>query len=279
MKAKNDIFFPDPDFPILIHPERTSMIDDVTEAAYAIHEAVEIKCFYEGASTLLIGDKTVHAKAGDVVVINPFEFHATVDYGGAPTGKYHLFMLSVDFFSAIPAGIDLRHLFFGQRMQLKPLFENDTELCALLKAAAADSALDTPEGRLSVFGCIARVFSILLRRGCKENGDPAPDVAHYYTMIEPALRMIRDNYASHFTVENLADACRISKYHFCRIFKTVMGVSAIQYLNTYRLKIAHTLLSNTDHRIGEVATLCGFEDTGYFCRIYKRHFGTTPRKK
>lgn len=279
MRATSDIHFPDPEFPILIDPERTSSVDDVVEAAYAIHEAIEIKCFYEGESTLLIGEKTVHAHAGDVIVINPYEFHATVDIGGRSKGKYHLFMLGVDLFSAVPAGIDLRRILFGQQTQFRTHFENDAELCSLLCGAAEESQNPTVESRLAIFGRLSQVFAILLRRGCSESENAPTDVAHYYAMIEPALRMIRDHYAQKFTVEALADACRISKYHFCRIFKEVMGVSAIQYLNAYRLKIAHTLLSNTDHRIGEVSTLCGFEDTAYFCRIYKRHFGTTPGKK
>lgn len=279
MRATGDIHFPDPEFPILIDPVRTSSVDDVVEAAYAIHEAIEIKCFYEGESTLLIGDKTVHARAGDVIVINPYEFHATVDIGSTSKGKYHLFMLGVDFFSSIPAGVDLRHLLFGQQTQFLTHFKNDVELYILLCGAAEESMRMQSESRLAIFGRLSQVFAILLRRGCTKREEAPSDVGHYYAMIEPALRMIRDSYAQKFTVETLADACRISKYHFCRIFKTVMGVSAIQYLNAYRLKIAHTLLSNTDHRIGEVASLCGFEDTAYFCRIYKRHFGTTPKRK
>ena len=279
MRATSDIHFPDPEFPILIDPERTSGVDDVVEAACAIHEAIEIKCFYEGESTLLIGEKTVHARAGDVIVINPYEFHATVDIGGSEKGKYHLFMLSVDFFSAIPTGIDLRHILFGRQTQFRTHFESDEELSCLFIGAAEEFQNPTAESRLAIFGRLSQAFAILLRRGCADRTESPSDVAHYYAMIEPALRMIRDHYAQKFTVEALADACRISKYHFCRIFKTVMGVSAIRYLNSYRLKIAHTLLTNTDHRIGEVAALCGFEDTAYFCRIYKRQFGTTPGKK
>ena len=40
-----------------------------TGEASAIHEAIEIKCFFEGEATLLVGDETVHAVAGDVVVM------------------------------------------------------------------------------------------------------------------------------------------------------------------------------------------------------------------
>ena len=86
--------------PALIYNCSTSAVDNVEGVRKAIHEAVEIKCFYEGTSTLLLGTQTVTVKAGDVVVINPYEFHATIDRGEeGNTGKYHLFMVPLDFFS------------------------------------------------------------------------------------------------------------------------------------------------------------------------------------
>ena len=91
--------------------------------------------------------------------------------------------------------------------------------------------------------------------------------------------MIRDGYYRKFTIEMLADACNISKFHFCRIFKTVMGMSAIRYLNFYRLRIADTLLKSSDKQIGEIAAACGFDDAGYFARIYKAQYGKKPSKR
>ena len=52
---------------ITIKPNRISRFCNVETAKKVLHEEIEIKCFYEGASTLLIGDKTVHAKAGEVI--------------------------------------------------------------------------------------------------------------------------------------------------------------------------------------------------------------------
>ena len=69
----------------------------------------------------------------------------------------------------------------------------------------------------------------------------------------------------------------VSKYHFCRVFKEVIGMSAIQYLNYYRLKIADALLQSTDKPINEIATAVGFDDTSYFSKLYKKAFGTSPK--
>ena len=279
MKPKHDIQHFAPDFPILIFPERTSAISALQSSASAVHESIEIKCFYEGSSILLVGEKTITAKAGDVIVINPYEFHATLDYGGAHQGRYHLFMINADLLSEIFRGVDLRDMIFGERLLFKNHFPADRELYDLLMKLSGEASDETPEARLAILGITAEIFSILLRRGCEEHTESRADPTLRYALIDPAIRMIRDDYSSKFTVEELSAACNISKYYFCRAFKSIMGMSAIQYLNSYRLKIAHIMLTNTSDRIREIAFACGFEDVGYFCRLYKRKFGITPKNR
>ena len=281
MKKPEDIYFHDKSFPLLIKRDRVSTVNEVGITIQAIHEAIEIKYFYEGTSTLLIGNDTVRVEAGDIVIINPYEFHATLDCGGETPGKYHIFMMGLDFFDGVrAAGIDLRHLIYGKHILFKTKFSKSDTLRALLTRAVEENESKTAASRLAVFGIFAELFAELLKNGTRSGeGASNEDILHYYNVIEPAIRMIRDEYSRRFTVEMLAEACSISKFHFCRIFKAVMGMSAIKYLNTYRLKIADTLLTSSDRQIGEIAMICGFEDAGYFARIYKEQYGHTPSKR
>lgn len=100
----------------------------------------------------------------------------------------------------------------------------------------------------------------------------------YYELIYPAIRKIRNDYAKKITVDELASLCNISKYHFCRIFKKVTTLSAVNYQTEYRLQVADILLKNTDKSITEIAILCGFEDACYFSRCYKKHTGVSPKQ-
>ena len=281
MKAPKDIYFHDKSFPLLMRPESRSAINEVGITIQAIHEAIEIKYFYEGASTLLIGNNTINVSAGDVIVINPYEFHSTLDTGGENTGRYHLFMIGLDFFEGIrAAGIDLRHLIYGKHTTFKTKFSNNGHLNELLTRAVKENESNTAVSRLALFGIFAEVFAEFLKHGAESiDARSNEDILHYYNVIEPAIRMIRDEYSRRFTVEMLADACSISKFHFCRIFKLVMGMSAIKYLNVYRLKIADTLLTSSDRQIGDISALCGFDDAGYFARIYKEQYGHAPSKR
>ena len=225
MERTDDILFPDDSFPIVIRADRASMVDDINLASRALHEAIEIKYFYEGNSTLLIGNKTVNAESGDIIVINPYEIHATVDYGKGEKGKYCLIMIGLDFFGGMPGvDFDLRHLLLSEQKNFKNHVKSNTRMQDLLSRLMLEHAENLPGSRLAITGILAEFFAQLLREGTETKATGSNDGAfHYYKMIEPAIRMIRDSYSNKFTVDILASACNMSKYHFCRIFKTVTG--------------------------------------------------------
>lgn len=252
--------------------DRPDSISDRT----ALHEAIEIKCFYEGTATLLIESRSVPVRAGDVVVINPYEFHATVDTG-AENGKYHLFMLPLDYFAGIP-GLDLQELFFARGKAFRNLFAADGELHALLMRAAREAAQEQAARDVMIKGLLMQFFAVLLRRGIAEGERPSPEksVLRRYPVIDPALRCIKSAYAENLTVEQLADLCGVSKHYFCRAFKTVTGKSAMEYLRDFRLRVGNALLTGTDRSVAEISAGCGFENQNYFSRCYKQYYGETP---
>lgn len=261
----------------------SSRVDNVDVVRKALHEDIEIKCFYEGTSTLLVNTQVVHVKAGDVVVINPYEFHATVDRGNENSpGKYHLFMIPLDFFEESgPEALDLRSVCFAQKKCFRTLIENDAQLHSLLMQAAKEHTDKEIAYDVAVHGLLVQIFAILLRRGLQDdplNMTPA-ETLRSYRLIEPALRYIRDNYIRNITVEDLAELCQVSKHYFCRVFKTAMGSTAMEYLMAHRLTVADILLNGTEKSITQIAANCGFESANYFGRCYKKHFGQSPSKR
>jgi len=266
-----------------VDPCRTSEIPGLQSEARVLHEEIEIKCFYEGASTLLIGNRTVNVKAGDVVVINPYEFHSTVDCGPqSEKGKYHLFMIPPDFFSTVGAGeVKLRPLLLSGNKAFQTLFSGDERLFDLLSRVVTECTEKKAHYAAAVSGLMLEVLVILLREGLCEGEVPerGTDRLRSYHLIEPALRHIRDSFREPISVDQLASLCNVSKHYFCHVFKTVTQKSAMEYLREYRLKIAGVMLTDTEKSVSEVAEDCGFESVAYFCRAYKRRFGNTPGKR
>ena len=280
MAGKNESIFADESFPIRMDSNRQSSIDSVEDARRALHEAIEIKYFYEGSSTLLIGRNTVVARAGDVIVINPYEFHATVN--DENRGKYHLFMISTDFFTGNDSDVpDLLHKLLSGQISFVTHLKGDKTLCRILSLLRGELEAQAPYFRIAVRGLATELLAHLLRYGIQHSptDDSRAHAARHYAVVEPALRRIRDGYTEHLTVENLSMLCAVSKFHFCRVFKAVTGMTVMQYVNDYRLTIADAMIKNTDRTVSQISHLCGFEDESYFCRCYKKRFGYSAGKR
>ena len=68
----------------------------------------------------------------------------------------------------------------------------------------------------------------------------------------------------------------MSKYHFLRIFKSVVGCTPIEYRNRIRLEHAKELLCDTSQTVGEIAASLGFGSNVYFSNVFKEKFGVSP---
>lgn len=266
---------------MIIRPNCVSVINLNERMERMLHEHIEIKCFCSGSSTLLVGSKSITAVAGDVVVINPYEVHATIGYG-EEQGKYHLFMIPIDFFSGIGIEeLELRSILLANRQSFENYFQNEKRLYDIFTAIVREYEEKKTAYRAAIQGLITEAFSIFLRRGLVSNATAAPsgNIMHLYELVEPALHHVRNNYSEKITVDKLAGLCNITKHYFCRVFKTVTKKAAMEYLRDYRIDVADIMLLNTNKSVGEIAEECGFDDTNYFCRLYKLRYGISPGKR
>ncbi len=76
-------------------------------------------------------------------------------------------------------------------------------------------------------------------------------------------------------LDEITTASGISKYHFIRLFKSVVGISPYQYLKRQKLEYARQQLSGGS-KINELASLLGYPDTPSFSKAFKQIFGITP---
>jgi AraC-like DNA-binding protein len=128
---------------------------------------------------------------------------------------------------------------------------------------------------LQVAGRLLRLLGILLQ---PKAGVTVP-VQKNKDSLSIALDYISGHLCETVTSEQIAESCHLSKYHLCHRFRSELGMTVMQYLNDYRLSIADTMLKSTGKPIAEISWLCGFEDEGYFCRLYKKRFGAVASKR
>lgn len=86
------------------------------------------------------------------------------------------------------------------------------------------------------------------------------------------------HYPEHFSLDEMAEVLKMSKYKLCRDFSAHMHISPLQYLNTQRIEAAKLLLTDTDYCVYEVGNAVGIENTNHFINLFKKYAGTTPNE-
>jgi len=95
--------------------------------------------------------------------------------------------------------------------------------------------------------------------------------------IARALRHIESAGAEPLTLEELAAAAGMSKYHFLRVFRRVVGVSPYQQVLGQRLRHAALRLLRSRERVAEIAYDTGFGDLSTFNGRFRGVFGQSPQ--
>ncbi|MDD5728485.1 MAG: AraC family transcriptional regulator [Victivallales bacterium] len=80
------------------------------------------------------------------------------------------------------------------------------------------------------------------------------------------------------TVDDMAGAAGYSRYHFTRLFKQYTGNSPHYFLTELRIRMAIRLLQTERLTIKEIALRCGFDDTSYFCKIFRKYRKMSPKE-
>jgi AraC-like DNA-binding protein len=91
-----------------------------------------------------------------------------------------------------------------------------------------------------------------------------------------ARRIIDERFAEPLTVDQLARAAGLSRYHFIRSFRRAFGCTPGRYLRERRLTRARQLLASSDLPVTDVCFAVGFESLGSFCTLFRRSEGETP---
>ena len=87
---------------------------------------------------------------------------------------------------------------------------------------------------------------------------------------------ISAHFADDLSMQDVARAMNYSDAYFCKLFKQCFKVNFSTYLNEYRVEKAKNLLQTTRSSIKDISIRCGYTDSNYFARVFRRVTGVTP---
>ncbi len=94
--------------------------------------------------------------------------------------------------------------------------------------------------------------------------------------LQSMISYIHQNYQQKITAAQISSAAHISEREAVRIFQKNIGMSPIEYLLSYRLNESLKYLTQTDLSITEISYECGFSESAYFGKMFKKQYGQTP---
>lgn len=123
-------------------------------------------------------------------------------------------------------------------------------------------------------------YSRALRNNCPESVKLLPaDQAFMDRLTDIVYSQLSD---TALNSDKIAEKMCMSKSQLNRKVRVITGDNTTTYILHVRMEKAKRMLSSNDLPIGDIAMQCGFEDAGYFGRVFKQTFGMTPsqyRKK
>jgi AraC-like DNA-binding protein len=87
---------------------------------------------------------------------------------------------------------------------------------------------------------------------------------------------VQENFQSQITRESVAQHFGLAPNHISRLFRKEGLMRFNDYLNLVRVNRAKFILQNYGLTLKEVAYNCGYNDTAYFCRVFKKTCKVTP---
>ncbi|MQY78420.1 MAG: helix-turn-helix domain-containing protein [Bacteroidetes bacterium] len=95
-------------------------------------------------------------------------------------------------------------------------------------------------------------------------------------IINDVYKYVAENFQKEISFSDAAAVANMQKAAFCRFFKRKTKKTFTEFVNVTRIMHACKLLSETDKTVIEIAFECGYDNTSYFNRQFKRHFKISP---
>lgn len=259
-----------------------TVVNPGESCALYLHCHPEAELFYleQGRVEFQVESRSFSLGAGEGVFVPPGQIHSAVNRtDGLCCHRAVVFDLNLleqslpPYCQAYFAPLQLR------RMDcIYPITHEKEENARLLVLLPAVFSLPEPElahYELSFIGtlllCWQELYNLCFSR---LGADPSHSSLH--REIQKSLDFLQAHFPEPLTLTELSEKAGFSESYFCHRFKYCTGYAPFAYLNRLRIVKSCELLTQTDKKITEIATLCGFNNISYFNRTFQKIMGAAP---
>ena len=248
------------------------------------HDCHELMIVREGEATHCINGRQYVLLPGDVYLMRPGDLHEIIVN---PSGAIAEANVLFDFDRL---GLNLRDLTtvpgFHTLFSLEPSMREATNFKARLRLNPQqlrkaldliddleyEQAKELPGYQLKCINLFLDLILFLSRAYADVDSQKPTHVQR----IAEAVSYIEANFAESVTLDELTQRAHCSATQLRRIFQEVYGVSPHEYLTRTRANRAMMMLRDSDQDVTSIAHACGYNDSNYFARSFRKSTGLTP---
>ena len=244
------------------------------------HDFYEVYYLLDGDVAYWVEGRIIRLSPGDLLFINPMELHRPIFNPESPVSERFVLWINREFLESLSI----------PQAQLQSCFDTkNPNHSHLIRPRSAERAVLTARmGELvresygKDFGSALSAQGILLQLMVQLNrlarhGGGGQEGEQLSPLVQRALNYIGENLNGALSLETVAKALFVSKYHLSHAFSREVGVSVYRYITMRRLLLARQLLLSGE-TAGHVCGSCGFSDYTVFYRAFKSEYGISPRE-
>ncbi|MEM9969533.1 MAG: AraC family transcriptional regulator [Pseudomonadota bacterium] len=234
------------------------------------HDYYEVFCIESGQTDHWINGQREALAPGHLSFIRPNDTHAFRADQAIGCGILNVM---------VPADI-VRHLRERYAAEFAHrLFDAQTEMpeAFALGGARLDSAVRLMRGLVGARMSLARVEAFLLTMANDVVSAEATVPARVPRWLAEACESVREPAVFRGGAPAFIAAAGRSHEHVCRACRQFLDTTPTDYINRIRAEFAADRLAHSSTPISAIAAECGLENVSHFYRVFRSHYGTTPR--
>ena len=95
-------------------------------------------------------------------------------------------------------------------------------------------------------------------------------------LVVKVSKYLWDHLGEDITLSGILKKFSVNKNTLNDAFNNEMNMSCMAYLEMLRVNLAKKHLQFDDVSVSEISQICGYTDTNYFSKVFKKHTGQTP---
>jgi AraC-like DNA-binding protein len=252
---------------------------------YHYHRGIEILLVHCGKGTLVLNRKVYTLEAGSILIIQPFQLHR-VQFEVSEQTPYERTVLTFEPFTYAPyfTMFPKTYRFFEHLWkddlpnQVFRMDSNETYLSAILERL--DLKLHESNGPTDHDQEAAGMIILTLLEYIQSLNEVSslPGTLRTERHAEKIMQWVEEHYTKPFELDELAAQLHLSKHHVSHLFRDETGSSITDYVIARRIRQACWLLKSESMPIEHVGFRVGIPHFSYFCRLFKKITGLTPKQ-